>query len=222
MNINKINNEKKIIFFLIFIISLLPLLWLKPGYFITGNDINYPLILENRFLIRFFSWNDYSLLGNDKSAEITTLFFHIPDLIGKFIFQLKNEYNQIFSFVFWNALMVISFNFLLKKLSGCFYFRIFSILTFSINYYFFFAWRALQYNLLSIILFILILAFIIEILNRGFFTKKDSLKIFTVYLFLSIYSIQSPIIYVFYVFVFLFLFLHFLNEKFIKKKIDFF
>ena len=63
----------KILF--IFFLSLPTIFWASDGYMINGGDINYPLILENRFNLRFNSWNDFFLLGNDRSVEITTLFF---------------------------------------------------------------------------------------------------------------------------------------------------
>ena len=219
MQISNLPFLKFRILFIIFL-SLPTVFWASNGYMINGGDINYPLILENRFNLRFNSWNDFFLLGNDRSVEITTLFFHIPDLIGKYLINLDYKQNQIFSYYIWTLILIISFNFLLKKINESVIFQSFALLVFSLNYYLFFAWKALQYNILSIILFIIILGITIEILKKKIIEKKDVIKIFLTFFFLPTYSIQTPIIYVFFLFLFLFLLIHSLKK--FKKKIDYF
>ena len=217
LNLDK--NKKNFEYTFIFILSLIPLLWWHKGYMINGGDINYPIILENRFNLRFHSWNDFFIFGNDRSVEITTLFFHIPDLIGKYILKLNHQTTQIFSYFIWNLILILSFNYFIKNISNCRIFHFYSILVFSLNYYLFFAWKALQYNILSIILFILIFTFIINIIRQRFISKQDVLKIFFSYILLPTYSIQTPVIYVFYFFIFLYLFLLFIFDY---KKFHFF
>lgn len=99
----------------IIILGLVPLLWFKPGYLITGIDINFPLYPQQEFLRRLYTWNQVFLGGTDRSMDLSTLFFiGVQAFLHKLGLSLINT--EKLSFIFWFMLFGFSMYFFMRQL----------------------------------------------------------------------------------------------------------
>src|SRR5579859_1374063 len=99
------------------LLSLTPVLWFKgrPGTLIDGVDTNFPLNPALWFSRRFFVWQNLNNGGSDFSASVAGTFFHLIQVIPYKI-GLSLQGVEIFSLVFWFAVIVFGSWFLAKLL----------------------------------------------------------------------------------------------------------
>ncbi|MDP3941280.1 MAG: hypothetical protein Q8Q49_03125, partial [bacterium] len=74
---------KSAVFFdiLIFLLlSLLPLLWFRPGEIIVGHDNVFPLDPQVFFRDRLFAWSEHHGFGYDQSQGMGSIVIHAIDI----------------------------------------------------------------------------------------------------------------------------------------------
>lgn len=130
-------------FFIIILISTVPLLWFENGKMITGHDSTYPLDIQALFSDRFYTWRDGEPFGNDYSHSMGSIFIHSIEAFFSFLgFSLYDS--QKLNFIFWFFLIPTSiylFSHSLKDKIGYRYFPLISAVLYSFNYYLLSIWR---------------------------------------------------------------------------------
>ncbi|MCK4518740.1 MAG: hypothetical protein KAU12_01345, partial [Candidatus Omnitrophica bacterium] len=70
---------------IIFLLSLVPLIWFKGGIAVAGSDAVYPLYNPIQFYTaRFFMWDSRYGAGMPSSIYATSLFYYLPQVICNF------------------------------------------------------------------------------------------------------------------------------------------
>lgn len=125
--------------FIIFVLSLTPLLWFKTGTILVGHDNTYPL--EPRIFLsnRLSTWTE-NFFGHDQSFILGTIPIHfidaIPSLLG---FSLQD--GQKIVYVFWFFLIGLSAYILgwtLRPQSSLF--RLTAVILYQFNYFILQGW----------------------------------------------------------------------------------
>lgn len=92
--------------FIIFILSLTPLLWFKPGTILVGHDNTYPLEPKIFLKNRLSTWTE-NFFGIDQSLILGTIPIHAIDAIPSYLrFNLQD--GQKIVYVFWFFLIGLS------------------------------------------------------------------------------------------------------------------
>lgn len=97
------------------LLALIPLLWFKEGYLITGVDIDFPIAPLTRIDQRSYAWNPVFLGGMDRSLDLATLFYVS---VQEFFYILTQSlaWAERLAFVFWAFVTGACFLFLLRQL----------------------------------------------------------------------------------------------------------
>lgn len=91
----------------IFIISLTPLLWFRPGQIMVGHDNVFPLEPKSFLLNRLTTWTEKQGFGADQSLIMGTIPIHFVDAVPSYLgFDLIT--GQKLVYVFWFLLMGLS------------------------------------------------------------------------------------------------------------------
>ncbi len=93
--------------FLIFLLSLTPLLWFRPGEIMVGHDNIFPLDPQSFLEGRLYTWSQNKALGQNQSLIMGSIPIHfidaLPSLLG---FSLQTT--QKIVYVFWFFLIGLS------------------------------------------------------------------------------------------------------------------
>ncbi len=84
---------------IILVLSLVPLLWFKPGTILVGHDNTYPLAPKTFFVNRLTTWTE-NFFGHDQSLILGTIPIHFIDAIPSF-FGISLQTGQKMVYVFW-------------------------------------------------------------------------------------------------------------------------
>lgn len=84
---------------IIFILSLTPLLWFKPGTILVGHDNTYPLAPKIFLANRLTTWTE-NFFGHDQSLILGTIPIHFIDATPSF-FGIPLQAGQAIVYVFW-------------------------------------------------------------------------------------------------------------------------
>ncbi|GEM_PF-1604311 len=110
--------RKRILFdlIIIFLLGLLPLLWLKDGSIILGHDTGLSLDPVVHFMDRLHVWSQRFSIGTDQSAALLGAFFihGFESFLSWIGFSLRS--GQIIQFVFWFTLPGLSMYFFAYKI----------------------------------------------------------------------------------------------------------
>jgi len=91
----------------IFLLSLTPLLWLRPGQLMVGHDNVFPLEPKSFLKNRLYTWTEKQGFGQDQSLIIGTIPIHLIDAIPSLLgLSLANTQRVVF--VFWFFLIGFS------------------------------------------------------------------------------------------------------------------
>src|SRR5581483_11985348 len=86
--------------FILFVISLIPLLWFSPGHKVVGLDSGYPIDYVRYFKQRNYTWLSSQNFGVDMSAEAGIVPFNafqaIVSMAGVGTYSVQKV-----TFVFW-------------------------------------------------------------------------------------------------------------------------
>lgn len=99
---------KKIAFeiILIFLISLTPLLWFRPGALMVGHDLVTPLEPKTFLAGRLFTWNN-QFFGQSQVLILGTILVHFIDAIPSYLgFSLQSAQKLVY--IFWFFLIGVS------------------------------------------------------------------------------------------------------------------
>lgn len=161
-------------YFILIILSLVPLLWLvgKANVLINGVDTNFPLDPLIWFERRFFVWNSVTNAGIDFSSSTAGLIFHLVQVIPYQIgFNLQIV--QIISLIFWFSLIILnSFIFARIIFPTSFMVQILFVTLYSFNPYLFNTWENVKVANLSLIAAIPAALAILTSLNDKKIDKK--------------------------------------------------
>ena len=102
----KINKAILIDLFLLFILSLTPLLWFRGESIMVGHDNVFPLNPIEFIKGRFFTWSNQGL-GQDQSLIMGTIPIHLIDSLS-YIFGFSLQTTQKIVYIFWFFLMGFS------------------------------------------------------------------------------------------------------------------
>ncbi len=91
---------------IIFLLSLTPLLWFRPGMIMVGHDLVAPLNPQVFFAGRLFTWI-HQFFGQSQALILGTIPIHLIDVIPSYLgFSLETA--QKIVYVFWFFLMGVS------------------------------------------------------------------------------------------------------------------
>ncbi len=126
---------------LIFILGLIPLLWLPNGTIILGHDAGLTLDPVANFLDRLYVWTQRFGIGTDQSFALLGAFFiHGLEALLAYI-GLDLHWGQIIQFIFWFVLPGLTMYFLVYKLwPERRYLPLIASVIYMINYYLIQAW----------------------------------------------------------------------------------
>lgn len=167
---------RKRIFFdllIIFILGLLPLLWLKDGSILLGHDAGLSLDPVVHFMDRLHVWSQRFSIGTDQSAALLGAFFihGLESFLSWVGFSLHD--GQLIQFVFWFTLPGLSMYFLAHKIfSQKKYLPLIASVIYMLNFYLIQGWFIAERTKFSIYVALpLVLYFLIAYLTRkmGFF-----------------------------------------------------
>src|SRR3989338_5836187 len=138
--INKLKNYWEI--FIIFVLSLTPLIWLKDNQIILGHDTGFRLNYLDHFRNLFYSWSSTSNFGVDWTILKGFLITQAPETCLSWLFHSLATGEKI-SFILWFFVIGISMyvfinNFFPKK--EFWIFRIFSSLFYMFNFFLLQGW----------------------------------------------------------------------------------
>jgi hypothetical protein len=138
--INKLKNYWEI--FIIFLLSLTPLIWFKGDQIILGHDSGFRLNYLDHLLNLFYSWNPINNFGSDWSILKGFLITQAPETFFSWLFNSLAAGERI-SFILWFLVIGISMyvfinNFFPKK--EFWIFRIFSSVFYMYNFFLLQGW----------------------------------------------------------------------------------
>lgn len=131
------SKQKIIEVFLLFLLSLPPLIWLWDRSIILGHDSGFRLKYLDYYRDLFFSWNPYVGFGADLSLNKGFLLTQLPETFFIYVFQDINT-GQIISSIFWFFMIGFSMYLFTKSLfskSEQWPIRIFSSLLYMYNFF---------------------------------------------------------------------------------------
>jgi len=131
------------------LLAATPLLWFVHDRLITGGDIDYPLHPLQRLGHRVFVWNPDFLGGTDRSMDVSTEFFTLVEVAGRWLFHGLVA-SEKFAFLFWFAACGAAMWFLARSLfPRRRIFRIVAVVFYSFNFYAFYNWEIARIGELS-------------------------------------------------------------------------
>lgn len=141
MNIKKNFHFLLEISFLV-LISLIPLVWFKPGYMVYGSDSGYPLDFVNYFIQRSHTWLASQNFGMDMSTFMGLIPLHGIQYVLSIV-KIPYFDIQIFTFIVWFAGVVFSMYACVRyffKEKDQWIIRFIAVLLYSINFYIYLFW----------------------------------------------------------------------------------
>lgn len=154
----------------IVVLSLIPLLWFRPGYLITGTDVDFPLFPLERLSERWFTWYPEVLGGADRSHNIASLVFVLPQtLLATLGLDLITIEKLLM--VLWFLLVGLAFYALLcvllpRRQPWVPQAKLLGTALYLVNFYQVFLWVRLQTGLFALMLFPLFLALFLAAVAR--------------------------------------------------------
>jgi len=125
---------------IIFLISLIPILWLSGGYIILGHDAGTPISPDSHFLDRLFTWTQRYGLGDNQTFAVPGFFLHGLEFILSFL-PVSLSIQQIISFIIYFLLMGISMYLFTKVLFPKYkYLPLFAAIFYQVNHFVLQAW----------------------------------------------------------------------------------
>ncbi len=123
----------------IFVFSLTPILWFKPGTILVGHDNTYPLAPQSFLANRLSTWTE-NFFGQDQSLILGTIPIHFLDALPSF-FGISLQAGQAMVYVFWFFLIGVSAYTLAWTLRPeSFVFRLTAVLLYQFNYFILQGW----------------------------------------------------------------------------------
>jgi len=123
----------------IFVLSLVPLLWFKPGTILVGHDNTYPLAPKVFLANRLSTWTE-NFFGHDQSLILGTIPIHFIDAIPNF-FGISLQTGQKMVYIFWFFMIGLSAYILawvLRPQSRLF--RLTAVILYQFNYFILQGW----------------------------------------------------------------------------------
>ncbi len=206
----------------LFLISLVPLLWFKPGNIVVGLDSGYAINYIQYFQQRTFSWLSSHNFGVDMSIEIGAVIFSaLPALVNAL--GISQFDVQKVLFVFWFLTLSLS----MYAFSSYFFpkknqwaARLIAVFIYIFNLHIYSFWlQGEQAILVSYALLPLFLLFILRFIDKKTSALKSAIYLNLVYFFFSAGGIRGvpligPVIISSALIFLYFLFVNFKNEGF--------
>lgn len=127
---------------ILFIISLTPLIWFKPGYMVLGGDSGYPIDFVGFFVQRTFTWLSSYNFGLDMTAATGQIFLYgilaFVRTIGFSVYDVQKV-----TFIFWFFSICLSMYLLVRYLypkQEFWLLRFTTVLIYAFNFHLFSFW----------------------------------------------------------------------------------
>src|SRR3989344_4892220 len=185
--INKLKNYWEI--FIIFLLSLTPLIWLKDNQIILGHDSGFRLNYLDHFRNLFYSWSSISNFGVDWTLLKGFLITQAPETFFSWLFNSLATGEKI-SFILWFFVIGISMyvfinNFFPKK--EFWIFRIFSSVFYMYNFFLLQGWFIAERAKFSLFAALpLGLLIIYKLLNKEINLVKGAILFSLIFFFLNL------------------------------------
>src|SRR3989338_8830772 len=185
--INKLKNYWEI--FIIFVLSLTPLIWLKDNQIILGHDTGFRLNYLDHFRNLFYSWSSTSNFGVDWTILKGFLITQAPETFLSWLFNSLATGEKI-SFILWFFVIGISMyvfinNFFPKK-EFCI-FRLFSSVFYMYNFFLLQGWFIVERAKFSLFAALpLGLLIIYKLLNKEINLVKGTILFSFIFFFLNV------------------------------------
>ncbi len=172
----------------IFLFSLIPLLWFSPNQIILGHDSGFRLDIQNHMNSLLYSWNFINNFGVDWSFFKGFLMIQSPELLGQLLTH-SLIVSQRITIIFWFFIMGISmyvflFHFYNKRKDW--FIRIFGSLFFMFNFFLLQGWFIAERAKFSIFAALpLGLLLLYKMLEEKYSIIKGTFLFSLVYLFLN-------------------------------------
>jgi len=189
------NNYFRIIeIFILFVISLTPLLWFSPDHMVLGLDSGYPVDFINHFKTRLFTWFSPFNFGTDFTAvtgqipQFTLL--ALVKLIGVSTYSVQKV-----TFVFWFFAMALSmylFTSYLYKDKKYWIIRLVAVFLYVYNFHLFSFWvQGAQATFSAYILLPAVTLLLLRFFNEEISPIKTAVLINVVYFFFNMGGIYG-------------------------------
>jgi len=124
----------------IFLLSLTPLLWFRPGEMMVGHDNVFPLEPKSFLKARLYTWTEKQGFGDDQSLIMGTIPIHLIDALPNILgFSLINT--QKIVYVFWFFLIGLSAYVLASFINPqSRFFKLFTAVFYQFNFFVLQAW----------------------------------------------------------------------------------
>lgn len=121
--------------FFIFLLSLTPLLWFRPGEIMVGHDNVFPLEPKSFLKDRLFTWSEKDGFGYDQSLILGSIPIHLIDALPYYLgFSLINT--QKIVYVFWFFLTGVSIYVLASVInSQSRFFKLLAVVFYQFNFF---------------------------------------------------------------------------------------
>jgi hypothetical protein len=139
-----LRSEYVIDFVLLFVISLIPLLWFRPAEMMVGHDNVFPLNPQEFFRDRLYTWSEHHGFGYDQSRGMGSMLIHLIDITPYYLgFDLQTT--QKIVYCFWFFMLMFSayiFSFFMQRWGFIThrYLRIILPILYAVNFFVLQAW----------------------------------------------------------------------------------
>lgn len=159
---------------ILFIFSLIPLFWYKPGTIALGHDMGWSLIPIDRFLERFYTWS-LTGFGSDHSLFVGSITFYGIEAFFSLL-QMPYDWVQKSTFIFWFFAMYTAMYYCCRVIYQGKYSRLLALLAavfYTINHFTLHDWLIAEFSKFSAMTYLpLMIAIIWQTVD-----KKMSLKL---------------------------------------------
>lgn len=201
-HVSKIYMKNKL-FILIYVLflGLIPLLWFKGDYLITGTDVNFSPFPYERLRKRVYMWEKDFLTGTPKTHNSTGLSYIAT---SGFLSKIINDTQRVekATFFIWLSLTGLSIAFLLEKIFYDFkneeklLIKVFGITLYMINFYNVFLWVRLHITITTLVFLPILFGVLYEVLQNNKLKKRDLLILSLATILGGSFGSQPPLIYV--------------------------
>lgn len=165
---------------ILFVISLIPLLWFPREHIVTGHDAGYPINVMETFRDRLFTWNSVESLGRDNTVNLGAVPIHSIEAAFT-VLGLSLARSQQFAFIFWFFAMSMSmyyFAWTLRHEIPYRHFPLLASLLYVINFYLLALWRYGAGTTFSAYIALpLMIAYMMQLVNHRLSALKASILI---------------------------------------------
>ena len=209
------------------VFGLVPFLWFRSGYLITGTDVDFPLFPTERFMHRLQTWDIHFLGGSDRSNNVASLPFVAISVMFEWMgFDIIMV--EKLSFWLWLTLIGLSMYFLMTQIIGkderfgAALSKISASLLYMLGFYNVFLWVRLQLSVTTLILMPVFLGLLIAVYHQRMKLSTAVSVIIPVAILCGPTGIQPPLVYILFLFTGSYALFCIFTQRMLGKQVRFF